>query len=362
MFPAGEYTIGSIDDEPDRNKNETRHPVKLTRPVAVLDREITFEELIAFSPKYTGFMQQYDARPADAGFGADWYDAVGFCRWLGQQSGLSEGDQCYANPESLDKEQYPREPNPEANWAPRNWPLELARRGFRLPTESEWEVASCAGARTAYGFGSEVSLLGRFGWFAENSGKHVHPPRRLRPSIRGLFDLHGNLFEWTHDWMGDYGVEAMTDPLGAKGGSDRVIRGGGWDNGAAFCRSAIRGTNAPTFRSTQRRLSPGPESVGSLAGGARRGGERSHRAEARRERLRSSDRSCRSLMAHATLALPGEGVGTDRATGADLRIGIACACVGAHRVCERRRGQELAISAVRVTTVGGGRSSRARTR
>ena len=116
------------------------------------------------------------------------------------------------------RSEYPREPNPEANWAPRNWPLELGRRGFRLPTESEWEVASRAGARTAYGFGSEVSLLGRFGWFAENSGKHVHPPRELRPSIRGLFDLHGNLFEWTHDWYGDYGVEASTDPLGDQRG------------------------------------------------------------------------------------------------------------------------------------------------
>ena len=104
MFPAGDYTIGSVNDEPDRQKNEVRHPVKLTRPVALLDREITFEELIAFSPKYAAFMRQYDAKPADAGFGADWYDAVGFCRWLGQQSGLSEGDQWYADPESLDKE------------------------------------------------------------------------------------------------------------------------------------------------------------------------------------------------------------------------------------------------------------------
>ena len=220
VFPAGAYDIGSVNDEPDREKNEVRHSVTLTRPFALLDREITLEELIAFSPRYAEFMRQFDAKPADAGFGADWYDAVGFCRWLGQQSGLSEGDQSYAAPETLDKAKYPREPNPEANWAPRNWPLELGRRGFRLPTESEWEVASRAGARTAYGFGSDVSLLGRFGWFVENSGKHVHPPRELRPSIRGLFDLHGNLFEWTHDWYGDFGVEtAAVDPLGAKEGS-----------------------------------------------------------------------------------------------------------------------------------------------
>jgi formylglycine-generating enzyme required for sulfatase activity len=117
-----------------------------------------------------------------------------------------------------------------------------------LPTESEWEVASRAGARTAYGYGSEVSLLGQFGWFAENSGKHVHPPRGLRPSIRGLFDLHGNLFEWSHDWYADYGVGAITDPLGAKEGSARVLRGGSWDYDAAFCRAACRSTYEPTGR------------------------------------------------------------------------------------------------------------------
>ena len=76
--------------------------------------------------------------------------------------------------------------DPQVTWAPRNWPLDLDQRGFRLPTESEWEVVVRSGSRTAYGFGSEVALLDRFGWFIENSGKHVHPPRELRPSVRGL--------------------------------------------------------------------------------------------------------------------------------------------------------------------------------
>ena len=121
-----------------------------------------------------------------------------------------------------------------------------------MPTESEWEVASGAGARTPYGFGSEVSLLGRFGWFAENSGKHGHPPRELRPSIRGLFDLHGNLFEWTHDWYGDFGETAAVDSLGAKEGSNRVFRGGSWNGDAANCRAAIRTTDVPAYRALNR--------------------------------------------------------------------------------------------------------------
>jgi formylglycine-generating enzyme required for sulfatase activity len=283
VFPPGDSRIGSVEDEPERSvkvNDELRHVVNLSRPFALLDREVTFEELIAFSPAYSGFMQQFKAQPSDAGFGPHWYDSVAFCRWLSHQSGLSETDQSYADPESLGKEEYPREPDPEMNWAPRNWPLELDHRGFRLPTESEWEVASRAGARTAYGYGSDIALLGEFGWFVENSGNQVHPPRELRPTFRGAFDLHGNLFEWTHDWYDVFGESAVTDPLGAKRGSYRMFRGGGWSGVAAFCRSAYRYSHAPWYRShncgfrlalspsSQEQVPSGPESRGEQVRGA----------------------------------------------------------------------------------------------
>jgi len=178
---------------------------------------------------------------------------------------VAETDQSYADPETLDKETYPSESDLVANWAPRDWPLELGRRGFRLPTESEWELASRAGARTSYGFGSDESLLGRFGWFQGNSGKHVHPPRELRPSVRGLFDLHGNVLEWTHDWFSDFEAESITDPLGTKSGSSRVSHGGSWFLEAAFCRSAKRSAYTPTSRMShlgfRLALSPVIESV-----------------------------------------------------------------------------------------------------
>jgi serine/threonine protein kinase/formylglycine-generating enzyme required for sulfatase activity len=247
VHPSGDYTISSVEDEVDRiDVNEFRHTVKLTRPFAVLDREITFEELINFSPEYEDFMKQFNATPSDAGFGAHWYDSVAFCRWLGQEMGLAEIDQCYADPKTLDTEEY--QSDPEEATFPRDWPMDLSKHGFRLPTESEWEVIARSGSRTAYGFGSDTALLDRFGWFTGNSGKKVHPGRQKRPNLRGLFDLHGNLFEWTHDWDGDFGNSRKKDPFGAKTGSGRVVRGGSWDFVAEICRSASRSNDAPTMR------------------------------------------------------------------------------------------------------------------
>ena len=110
-------------------------------------------------------------------------------------------------------------------------------------------MACRAGTRTAYGYGGDASLLGRFGWFQGNNGKHVHPPREFRPGRRGLFDLHGNLFEWTHDWDGNYDTKVPADPLRSNGGSFRLYRGGGWGYDAASCRSAFRSSSDPTARS-----------------------------------------------------------------------------------------------------------------
>jgi formylglycine-generating enzyme required for sulfatase activity len=250
VFPAREYTIGSPEDElSKRDNDEVLHRVRLTRPFAILNREVTFAELIAFNPvRYNNLMKQMPLlqRPESTGAGVSWYDAVRFSRWLGAQYGLSESEQAYADPPSPMIGE--RDPDPLVNGAPKNWPLDVSRHGFRLASEAEWEIASRGGVRTSYGFGSDVGLLNGYGCFQVNSGGRMHSPMERRPSHRGLFDMHGNAFEWVHDWEGGFGRPSATDPLGAEGGSNLVYRGGSWSNVAANCRTASRVGNAPTFR------------------------------------------------------------------------------------------------------------------
>ena len=119
---------------------------------------------------------------------------------------------------------------------------------YRLPTEAEWEYACRAGTTTEYSFGDDVSVLGDFAWFDDNSGSQTHPVGQKRPNGWGLYDMHGNVWEWCSDWHGDYAAGAVRDPAGPASGSIRVLRGGCWYDSAGFCRSAFRIRFYPSYR------------------------------------------------------------------------------------------------------------------
>ena len=118
--------------------------------------------------------------------------------------------------------------------------------GYRLPTESEWEYACRAGTTTAYSFGDKITPMD-----ANYKDSKIGKPIEVgsyEPNAFGLYDMHGNVWEWCEYWYGDYPAGAVTDPKGPATGKYRVLRGGsvndeGWDT-----RSAVRGNCMPTDR------------------------------------------------------------------------------------------------------------------
>jgi formylglycine-generating enzyme required for sulfatase activity len=122
---------------------------------------------------------------------------------------------------------------------------------YRLPTEAEWEYACRAGTTTRFSYGDdpEHDQLGEYAWYNSNSSNTPHPVGQKKPNGWGLYDMHGNIWEWCHDWYGDYPGGSVTDPQGAATGSYRMGCGGGWNNVASFCLSAGRDLSAPGYRS-----------------------------------------------------------------------------------------------------------------
>ena len=238
LIAAGTFMMGSPPSEPDRYADETQHRVRIGKPFYLGVYEVTqgqYEKLMGANPsRFKG-----DNNPVEQ---VSWEDAALFCRELS------------ARPEE-----------------------QAAGRVYRLPTEAEWEYACRAGTTTAYSFGSEVTQLAGYAWFGDNSGKmrinsqeiwrtdqdnygkrlldngcQHHVVGSKRANAWGLYDMHGNVWEWCQDWYGDYPSGSTTDPTGAASGSPRVFRGGSWRSGAEVCRSAYRHGDSPSRRSSGR--------------------------------------------------------------------------------------------------------------
>jgi len=135
-----------------------------------------------------------------------------------------------------EKERAPLAGIDEKYWLsyPKDWPADLNHRAFRLPAEAEWEYACRAGTTTTYSFGSDRRLLHRYAWFQQPTS---HPVATLRPNPRGLFDMHGNVNEWCHNWF----AFDVPDDLGIRDSRvTRSMRGGSWYDNPWDCRAASR--------------------------------------------------------------------------------------------------------------------------
>jgi len=122
-------------------------------------------------------------------------------------------------------------------------------RKFRLPTEAEWEYASRAGRKTEFSFGEEEDSMINFGWYFDNGENKTHPVGLKKPNPWGLYDMHGNVWEWCQDFYDEKYYSNFTDkdPVSNKTGDERVSRGGSFMNIPDHCRSGTRGKNYPKF-------------------------------------------------------------------------------------------------------------------
>jgi hypothetical protein len=193
------------------DEDEELHQVTISKDFFLGTYEVTqaqYEQVMGSNPSYyQGDKVKGDSsrHPVEC---VSWEDAVEFCKRL---SDLPEERQ--------------------------------AGRVYRLPTEAEWEYACRAGSKTAFSFGDESGSLGDFAWFYDNSGRKTHPVGKKKPNAWGLYDMHGNVWEWTSDWFSaDYFRESpVDDPQGPATGTHHTLRGGSASVEAHECRCAIRG-------------------------------------------------------------------------------------------------------------------------
>lgn len=143
------------------------------------------------------------------------------------------------------------------------WLTAKTGRYYRLPTEAEWEYACRAGSTTAYSFGDDPALLDEYAWHEGNSDGRYHEVGKKKPNPWGLYDMHGNVAEWTLDQYdpkvystrGDVTVQPLVVPLKEY---PRVVRGGGWDDPPELLRSAAREGSSPDWKQQDPQL---PQSI-----------------------------------------------------------------------------------------------------
>ena len=170
-----------------------------------------------------------------------WYDAIIFCNRLSIMEELSPA---YSINGSTNPDDWGAVPVAWNDPLCAVWDTVLivsGSTGYRLPTEAQWEYAACAGTSTAYSYGDTAN--GDYMWFGSNSGGITREVGKKLPNPWGLYDMHGNVWEWCWDWYGTYPSRAETNPSGAVSGSNRVVRGGGWYDSTTLTRSAYRGSS-----------------------------------------------------------------------------------------------------------------------
>ena len=260
IVPAGAFAMGSARTESGRLENEgPQRTVRITRPFSLGVTEVTIGQMEAFAAA-TGYVTDAE-RDAEGGFGIDF--ATGK---VVRQRGIT-----FRAPGFPGFEPGPQHPAVLVSWQDAEafcaWLSRVEKRRYRLPTEAEWEYAARAGRSGRYATGDDPASLRGSANVADASLRaavpaltageawddgfpFLAPVASFAANAFGLYDVHGNVWEWCADWYAPdaYAHAAADDPQGPAEGSFRTIRGGGWFNPAVQNRSAQRIYFDPTFR------------------------------------------------------------------------------------------------------------------
>jgi formylglycine-generating enzyme required for sulfatase activity len=216
LLPAGTFAMGDSAGRPD----ETPHNVSVG--TFYLDRYPVTQELYE---KLIGVNPSKRREPQNPVERTQWTDAVRFCNGCSELEGLTP---CY-----------------DLN----TWQCNFAADGYRLPTEAEWEYACRAGSMGKYCFGDDEAQLPQYAWLKPGSQGKPQPVGQKLPNRWGLYDMHGDVWQWCNDWYGEetYTASPTDNPRGPATGIMRVLRGGAWDCTADKCRAAYRHKETPVY-------------------------------------------------------------------------------------------------------------------
>jgi len=201
LIPAGSFDMGSPDSEKERDSDEGAvRKVQITKAFYMSKYEVTQDQYLAVMGRNPSQFSGGNL-PVE---GVSWDEAVACC----------------------------------------------GKIGGRLPTEAEWEYACRAGSETRFCCGDDLNYarLGEYAWYSGNSGSTTHAIGQKKPNSFGLYDMHGNVYEWCSDWFSAYANAQAVNPVGVSSGRYRVCRGGSWFSDAGHCRSAYRSLSVPDAR------------------------------------------------------------------------------------------------------------------
>jgi formylglycine-generating enzyme required for sulfatase activity len=228
LIPPGKFLMGTSDSDPDHWTNRPQHEVTLTKPFYAGAYEVTVGQFKFFANE-SGYKTT-----AEQGAGAFRPLGVPHSMMLvqgtsWQDTGLNQTDDHPVVCVTVDDAKVFC-----------HWLSTKEGRTYALPTEAQWEYCCRAGTPTDFSFGNDAGLLDLYGWYNRNSGNTTRPVGMKQPNGLGLFDMHGNVSEWTADWNRRYSETPAQDPTGPDNGTEHSYRGGSWQNMPLLCRSAWR--------------------------------------------------------------------------------------------------------------------------